>query len=107
MVWLLLAIAILTEVAATISLRLSDGFTRLWPTVVVVVGYLSAFILLAQVLKRGMAVGVAYAVWSACGVALIALIGAVFLGERLTWVQVAGLVLVIGGVVALEAGDAH
>ena len=107
MVWVLLGVAILVEVAATISLRFSDGFTRPLPSAVVVVGYLSAFYLLSQVLKRGMPVGIAYAVWSALGVALIALVGALFLGEGLTWVQVAGLALVIAGVAALEFGGAH
>ncbi len=51
-----------------------------------------------------MALGVAYGIWSACGVALIALIGAAFLGEHLTWVQVVGIALIIGGVLALELG---
>lgn len=107
MVLLLLAMAIVAEVAGTIGLRLSDGFSKLVPSVVVVVGYLTAIVLLSEVLRRGMAVGVAYAIWAAVGVALVALIGAAFLDEPLTWVQVAGLVAVIGGVVALEAGGAH
>ncbi|MFC0041272.1 DMT family transporter [Actinomadura rayongensis] len=104
MAWLLLAGAILSEVTATISLRLSDGFSRVVPSVVVVAGYVTAFAFLSLVLKAGIPVGVAYGIWSACGVALVALIGALFLGEALTWVQIAGVALVIGGVVALEAG---
>ncbi|MEV4755553.1 multidrug efflux SMR transporter [Micromonospora sp. NPDC049559] len=107
MVWLLLAGAILTEVTATICLRLSAGFTRPLPSVVVVIGYLAAFALLSQVLKRGLAVGVAYGIWSAVGVALVALVGVLFLDEALTWVQVVGLVLVIAGVAALQLGAAH
>ncbi|HEY9413511.1 MAG TPA: multidrug efflux SMR transporter [Pseudonocardia sp.] len=103
-VWVLLGGAIVSEVCATISLKISDGFSRLGPAVVVVVGYLASFVLLGMVLKRGMSVGVAYGVWSACGVALVALIGVAFLEEGLTWVQVGGLVLVILGVVAIEAG---
>lgn len=102
--WVLLAAAILTEVSATVSLKLSDGFTKLVPSVVVVVGYGASFVLLAQALKRGMPVGVAYSVWAACGVALVASIGVVFLRESLTWVQVVGLGLVIGGVVAIQSG---
>jgi small multidrug resistance pump len=107
MTYLLLAIAIAAEVVATVSLRLSEGFTKLVPSILVVVGYLGAFTVLAFVLKRGLPVAVAYAIWSAAGVALVATIGALFMDERLTAVQVAGLVLVIGGVVALEAGGAH
>lgn len=104
MAYLLLALAIASEVAATISLKLSEGFTRLVPSVVVVVGYLAAFGLLSQALTRGLAVSVAYGVWAAAGVALVAVAGAAFLGESLTWVQVAGIALVIGGVLALELG---
>ena len=107
MVWVLLASAITAEVLATVSLRLSDGFTKLVPSVLVVLGYAAAFVLISQVLVRGMAVGVAYGVWAASGVALVALIGAVFLGDTLTWVQGAGIVAVIGGVLALELGGAH
>jgi small multidrug resistance pump len=104
MVWVLLAAAILSEVTATILLRFSDGFTKLVPSVIVVLGYGVSFVLLAQVLKRGMAVGVAYGIWSAIGVSLVALIGAAFLGESLTWVQIVGLGLVIAGVAAVQSG---
>ncbi|WP_037843202.1 MULTISPECIES: multidrug efflux SMR transporter [unclassified Streptomyces] len=107
MTWVLLACAILAEVTATISLRLSEGFSKIAPSVVVVVGYVTAFTLLALVLKRGMAIGVAYGIWAAAGVALVALIGAAFLGDSLTPVQYGGLVLVAAGVVALEVGGAH
>ncbi len=107
MEWLLLAGAILSEVTATISLKLSEGFSKLVPSVIVVVGYVCAFILLSQVLKRGMSIGVAYGIWAAVGVALVALVGALFLGDSLTLVQVGGLVLVGGGVLALELGAAN
>ena len=107
MVWLLLVGAIVSEVTATVSLKLSDGFSRIVPTVVVFIGYVAAFLLLAQVLKRGMPLGVAYGVWAAAGVALVALIGAGFLGEGLSGVQITGLVLVAGGVLALELGAQH
>jgi small multidrug resistance pump len=56
---------------------------------------------------RGLPVGVAYGTWAALGVTLVAIIGAVFLGESLTAVQIGGLVMVIGGVLALELGAAH
>jgi small multidrug resistance pump len=102
--WILLLAAILTEVAATVALKMSDGFTNLAPSVVVVVGYLTSFALLAQILMRGMAVGVVYAVWSAVGVALIATIDVAWFGERLSMVQVLGLFFVVVGVAALELG---
>ena len=104
MTYLVLALAIVSEVIGTISLKLAEGFTRPLPSVLVVVGYAGAFVALASVLKAGVPVGVAYAIWSAAGVALVALIGAAFLGEGITAVQVLGLVLIIGGVVAMEAG---
>jgi small multidrug resistance pump len=106
MVWVYLGGAILSEVIATISLRLSEGMSKWTPGVVVVIGYLLSFVLLAQVLKLGLSVGVAYGIWSAVGVSLVALIGAAFLGESLSWVQIGGLVLVIAGVVALQSGAA-
>jgi small multidrug resistance pump len=105
--WLFLAGAIITEVAATTALKLSEGFTRLVPSIVVVVGYVAAFGMLSQALTRGMAIGVAYGVWAAVGVALVAIVGAAFLGESMTWVQVGGIALVIAGVLALELGAAH
>lgn len=105
--WFWLAGAILAEVSGTVALRFSEGFTRIAPSIVVVLGYGTAFYALSQTLSRGMDLGVAYGVWAAAGVALVALIGAVFLGEGLTWVQLGGIALVIGGVLALELGRAH
>lgn len=104
MPWLMLAGAIAAEVVATTSLKLSVGFTRLVPSIIVVVGYVAAVLLLSQALVRGMQVSVAYAIWAAAGVALVALIGTLFLGESMTWIQVGGLALVIAGVMALELG---
>ena len=105
--WFWLAGAILAEVTGTIALRFSEGFSRLVPSVVVVLGYGAAFVALSEALVRGMPVGVAYGVWAALGVTLVALIGAAFLGESLTWIQVGGIGLVIAGVLALELGRAH
>lgn len=105
--WFWLAGAILAEVTGTIALRFSEGFSRLGPSIVVLLGYGVAFVSLSQALVRGMPVGVAYGVWAALGVTLVALIGAAFLGESLTWVQVGGIALIIGGVLALELGAAR
>lgn len=107
MPWLMLAGAIAAEVVATTSLKLSVGFTRLVPSIIVVVGYVAAVLLLSQALVRGMQVSVAYAIWAAAGVALVALIGTLFLGESMSWIQVGGLALVIAGVMALELGGQH
>ncbi|GAB3547012.1 small multidrug resistance pump [Actinopolyspora lacussalsi] len=107
MAYIVLVAAILSEVIGTISLRFVDGLSRPLPLVLVVLGYGSAFVALANVLKMGIPVGVAYAIWSAAGVALVVLIGALFLNETMTLTQIAGILLIIGGVVALEAGGAH
>ncbi|MFW5417225.1 multidrug efflux SMR transporter [Nocardiopsis sp. CNT-189] len=104
---LLLAVAIVAEVTGTISLRFSEGFTRPLPSVVTVLAYGAAFWMLGAALKQGMPVGVAYGIWAAAGVSLVAIIGAVFLGESLSWIQVGGIALVIAGVMALETGGAH
>jgi small multidrug resistance pump len=105
--WFWLAGAILAEVTGTIALRSSEGFSRLGPSILVIFGYGLAFFSLSQALVQGMPVGVAYGVWAAIGVILVALIGAVFLGESLTLIQIGGIVLVIGGVLALELGAAR
>lgn len=107
MTLLFLALAIVSEISATVSLKLSEGFTKPVQSAVVVVGYVASFACLSQALARGMAVSVAYGVWSAVGVAAVATIGALFLGERLTLTQVGGIALVILGVLALELGGAR
>jgi small multidrug resistance pump len=104
MVYVLLASAIVAEVLGTTALKFSDGFTRLWPSTVTVVMYVISFVLLAQTLKT-MAVGTAYAIWSAVGTALIAAIGMVFLGEAATWTRMLGIALVIAGVVILNLAE--
>nr|WP_307812787.1 multidrug efflux SMR transporter [Micromonospora veneta] len=104
--YLFLLAAISAEVIGTSLLKATDGFTRLWPTVGLVVAYLSAFGLLALVV-RDIPVGVAYAVWSGLGTAAIVAIGAVFLGEPLSVTKVIGAGLVIAGVVVLNLGGAH
>ena len=107
MTYLLLAAAIVCEVTGTVALRMSEGFSRLVPSAVTILGYVAALGLLSIVLKRGLTIGVTYAIWSACGVALVALIGVLAFDERLTWVQLAGVGFVILGVAALELGGSH
>lgn len=106
MTYLLLAGAILAEVLGTTALKVSDGFSRLWPSVGTVVAYVISFVLLAQTLKS-MAVGTAYAIWAAVGTALIVAIGVAFFGEGITTAKIAGTVLVIAGVVLLNLDTSH
>ncbi|MEU5162179.1 multidrug efflux SMR transporter [Streptomyces sp. NPDC020875] len=102
----LLAGAIAFEVAATTAMKYSEGFTRLWPSLMTVAGYLIAFTLLAQTLKT-LSVGTAYAIWAGVGTAAVAAIGMVFLGESASAAKFAGIGLVIAGVVVLNTGGAH
>ncbi|MFI6940772.1 DMT family transporter [Streptomyces sp. NPDC050418] len=102
----LLAAAIAAEVAGTTAMKYSEGFTKLWPSLGTVAGYLLAFSLLAQTLKT-MQVGTAYAIWAGVGTAAVAVIGMVFLGESTSLAKLAGILLVIGGVVLLNLGGAH
>ena len=99
--WIHLGIAILAEVIATSALKAAEGFTRLVPSVVVVLGYLVAFYFLSLTL-RTIPLGVAYAVWSGVGVALIALIGWVLYGQSLDPPAVIGLTLIVSGVAILN-----
>ncbi|WP_319434696.1 multidrug efflux SMR transporter [Mycobacterium sp. RTGN5] len=100
--WLTLAGAILVEVCATLSLRASDGFRKKVWIVPMAIGYLVSFTLLSVTLSLGMPVGVAYGVWSAAGVALIAVIARALFKEPLTPLMVAGIGLIIAGVLTIE-----
>lgn len=100
----LLGLAIAVEVFATLNLRASQGFSRPIPSILVVLGYGLSFFLLSLVLQRGLDVAVVYALWSAAGIVAITIIGALFLGERLTMTQVTGMALIVGGVMTLELG---
>ncbi|RDG35600.1 DMT family transporter [Streptomyces corynorhini] len=102
----LLAAAIAAEVAGTTAMKYSEGFTRLWPSLLTAAGYLLAFGLLAKTLKT-LSVGTAYAIWAGSGTALIAVIGMVFMNESADPVKLAGIGLVIAGVVVLNLGGAH
>ncbi|MDT0544484.1 MULTISPECIES: multidrug efflux SMR transporter [Streptomyces] len=104
--YLTLAGAIAAEILATTSMKYSEGFSKLWPSLVTVVGYVVAFALLAQTLKT-ISVGTAYAIWAGAGTAVIAAIGMVFLGEAATAAKVIGVLLVIAGVIVLNLGGAH
>ncbi|MEU5085713.1 multidrug efflux SMR transporter [Streptomyces sp. NPDC021356] len=104
--YLFLAGAIAAEVAGTTAMKYSEGFSRPAPSVLTALGYLISFALLAQTLKT-LHVGTAYAIWSGIGTAAIATIGVAFLGEGMTLTKVAGIALIIVGVVVLNLGGAH
>jgi small multidrug resistance pump len=103
MTWLFLALAIITEVAATLSLKAATAVPALY--VVVVLGYIASFVFLALVLKRGMALGVAYGVWGATGVALTATLSTLIFREAFTAMMGIGLACIIGGVLLVENGS--
>jgi small multidrug resistance pump len=102
----LLALAIGIEVAATASLPRTDGFTNLLWTASVLLAYAVSFALLAIVIRE-IPVSVAYAVWSGAGTALVALIGATVLGERLDALKVAAIGFIVVGVVMLNLRGVH
>jgi small multidrug resistance pump len=99
--WIYLSIAIVSEVAATSALKASDGFSRLWPSLIVIVGYGLAFYFLSLTL-RTIPVGIIYAIWSGAGVALITIIAWLFMGQSLDAPAIAGLTLIVAGVVVLN-----
>nr|WP_149282947.1 SMR family transporter [Halomonas binhaiensis] len=101
MSYLYLALAIVAEVIATSALKASEGFSRFWPSVLVVAGYLSAFYLLALVL-RSVPVGIAYALWAGLGIVLVALVGIVVYGEKPDFPAVLGMAMIVGGVAIIQ-----
>ncbi|KAB2718230.1 DMT family transporter [Brucella intermedia] len=100
-VYAILAIAIVSEVIGTLSLKASEGFTRLGPSMIVIVAYGLAFYFLSLTLKS-IPVGIAYAVWSGIGVTLVALIGWLLFGQKLDLPAVLGMGLIIAGVIVLN-----
>lgn len=104
--WLTLAAGIALEVLSTLGLRASDGFRkRVW-IAPVVIGYVASFAFISWTLSLGMPVGIAYGVWSASGVALVALMGKVLFAEPLTPMMLAGIALIIAGVLTIELSGA-
>lgn len=103
MAWVLLAIAIIAEIAGTLLLKASAGFTKFWPSVGVVVGYATAFTLLSLVLKK-IDVGITYAVWSAFGIVGAAVGGLLFFEQSLSKMAILGMVIIVVGVVVMNIG---
>ena len=101
MQWLYLSIAILAEVVATSSLKAAEGFTRLTPSLMVILGYGTAFYFLSLTL-RTMQVGTAYAIWSGVGIVLVSLIAWILFNQKLDAAAIAGITLIIAGVVIIK-----
>ncbi|WP_419812902.1 DMT family transporter [Bacterioplanoides sp.] len=96
-----LALAIISEVFATLALKKSDGFSELNFSVLCVIGYIAAFYFLSLVLKT-IPVGIAYAIWAGMGIFLITLLGAVFFKQVLDTPAVIGSLLILSGVVVIK-----
>ncbi|WP_370643201.1 multidrug efflux SMR transporter [Bordetella sp. LUAb4] len=101
MKWLYLAVAIIAELIATSSLKASEGFTRLLPSAITVVGYLVSFYFLSQTLRE-IPVGIAYAIWSGVGIVLISIIGLVFFKQHLDLPALIGIGLIVAGVIVMN-----
>lgn len=105
--YLFLGGAILGEVFATTMMKISHGFTVLWPTIGCIVGYIVCFFLLSKALVT-VNLSVGYAVWAAVGIVLTSIIAVIAFGEHLTWPAILGMVLIIVGVVLVNLfGAAH
>jgi len=96
-----LAVAIISEVIATSALKSSNGFTNLWPSILVVVGYGVAFYMLSLVLET-MNVGLAYAIWAGLGIVLVSIVGAVMYRQVPDLPAILGMVLIVVGVVIIN-----
>lgn len=101
MIYIYLAIAIVAEVFATSAMAKSDGFTRLWPSVISLVGYGLAFYLLSLV-TRTVPVGIVYAVWSGAGIVLVAAAGWLLFGQKLDLPAIVGLIMIVAGVLIIN-----
>lgn len=99
--WFYLVLAIAFETIGTTALKTSEGFTRLWPSVITLGCFFAALFLLSLVL-RTLPVGVTYAIWSGLGIVLIATIGWVAFGQRLDLPAIVGMTLIIAGIVVMQ-----
>ncbi len=99
--WLFLGLAIFSEVLATSFLKSSEGFTKLWPSVIVFAGYMLAFYFLSLTLET-IPIGVAYAIWSGVGVASITLVSVIAFDQKIDFSAIVGIGLIIIGVIVLR-----
>jgi small multidrug resistance pump len=101
MAWIYLCIAILAEVAGTLALKYAEGFTKPLPVLVVALGYGIAFFLLSKVVQM-LPLAITYAIWSGTGIALIALLGWIVVGQKLDLAALVGIGLIISGVLVIN-----
>lgn len=99
--WLYLAIAIISEITATSSLKASEGFTRLLPSMAVVIGYGLSFYFLSLTLKV-IPIGITYAIWAGLGIVLLAIVGWVFYGQKLDTAAIVGIGFILSGVLIMN-----
>ena len=99
--WIYLTLAIFSEVMATASLKSTEGFTKMWPSVLVLVGYSAAFYFLSLTLDT-IPIGVAYAIWSGVGVAAITLVSIFFFDQKIDTAGFIGIGLIVAGVIVLR-----
>jgi len=104
MAWIFLAIGIVFEVLGTVMMKYADGFTKLWPSVLVFLFYGMSLVSLVFVLKK-LEVSVAYAIWASCGTALIAAIGIIWFKEPVSVIKIISIALIIVGIIGLEMFD--
>jgi small multidrug resistance pump len=104
--WLVLVAAIVIEVGVTLGLRASDGFRKKAWIAPVVLGYLTSFYLLWLTLSLGVPVGIAYGIWTACGVALVAVVVRYLFGDPLTSKMIVGIAFIVAGVLTIELASA-
>jgi len=105
MAWILLSIAIAAEILGTLSLKASDGLSKLWPSLGVLLGYALAFSLMAFSLKK-LDVGITYAIWSGVGIIGAAIGGVIFFNQHLSRMTIIGMAIIIVGVVVMNLGGA-
>ncbi len=104
MAWLVLFVAGLFEVGLVLGLNFSEGFTRLWPSLLMLVSGGISFYLLSLAMQS-LPAGTAYAIWTAIGASGAVLVGILFLGEPANLLRIAGIVVVLGGVVMLRLAE--
>ena len=101
MAYTYLLLAILSEVLATSMLKASDGFTKLFPSIITFIGYAVSFYFLSMVLKY-IPIGISYAIWSGLGIVLISIVGLLFFKQQLDLPGIFGMILIISGVVIIH-----
>ncbi len=99
--WIFLLLAITCETLATSTLKSSDGFSKLWPSIITIVGYAASFYFLSITLKV-FPIGIAYAIWSGVGVVLITSIGWLIYGQSLDMPALLGIGLIVAGVIVMN-----